>query len=146
MGSLFKSAFYKPRNSCAQGGRSHVIYNLATYTCSLSRGYGGGGGEPGRSHDWHVLHKQGDSFALSQGYRVDKQRSRKEIRDNLSIIICQIPSMYSGQCCVNSRWGNVGKGKKKGEVAPLCPTLCDPVDCSPLGSSIHGILQTRILE
>ena len=26
------------------------------------------------------------------------------------------------------------------------PTLCDPVDCSPLGSSVHGILQTRILK
>ena len=25
-------------------------------------------------------------------------------------------------------------------------TLCDPMDCSPLGSSVHGILQTRILE
>ena len=28
----------------------------------------------------------------------------------------------------------------------LCLTLCDPVDCSPLGSSVHGILQARILE
>ena len=28
----------------------------------------------------------------------------------------------------------------------LCPTLCDPVDCSPPGSSVHGILQARILE
>ena len=31
-------------------------------------------------------------------------------------------------------------------VAQSCPTLCDPMDCSPPGSSIHGILQTRILE
>ena len=30
-------------------------------------------------------------------------------------------------------------------VAP-CPALCDPMDCSLLGSSIHGILQARILE
>ena len=29
---------------------------------------------------------------------------------------------------------------------PSCPTLCDPVDCSPPGSSVHGILQARILE
>ena len=29
---------------------------------------------------------------------------------------------------------------------PLCPTLCDPMDCSPPGSSVHGILQARILE
>ena len=27
-----------------------------------------------------------------------------------------------------------------------CPTLCNPMDCSPLGSSVHGILQTTILE
>ena len=27
-----------------------------------------------------------------------------------------------------------------------CPTLCNPTDCSPLGSSVHGILQARILE
>ena len=31
-------------------------------------------------------------------------------------------------------------------VAQLCPTLCDPMDCSPQGSSVHGILQARILE
>ena len=28
----------------------------------------------------------------------------------------------------------------------LCPTLCDPRDCSPLGSSVHGISQARMLE
>ena len=32
------------------------------------------------------------------------------------------------------------------EVAQSCPTLCDPVDCSPPGSSVHGLLQARILE
>ena len=31
-------------------------------------------------------------------------------------------------------------------VTQLCPTLCDPMDCNPLGSSFHGIFQTRILE
>ena len=34
---------------------------------------------------------------------------------------------------------------KWSEVAQLCPTLCDPMDCSLPGSSIHGILQARIL-
>ena len=28
----------------------------------------------------------------------------------------------------------------------LCLTFCDPMDCSPPGTSVHGILQTRILE
>ena len=31
-------------------------------------------------------------------------------------------------------------------VAQLCPTLCHPMDCSPPGFSVHGILQARILE
>ena len=31
-------------------------------------------------------------------------------------------------------------------VAQSCPTLCDPVDCSPPSSSVHGTLQARILE
>ncbi|XDA86127.1 hypothetical protein R6Z07F_015879 [Ovis aries] len=30
--------------------------------------------------------------------------------------------------------------------AQSCPTLCNPTDCSPAGSSVHGILQARILE
>ena len=32
------------------------------------------------------------------------------------------------------------------QVAQSCPTLCDPMDCSPPGSSVHGIFQAWILE
>ena len=38
------------------------------------------------------------------------------------------------------------KVKSESEVAQSCLTFCDPVDCSPLGSSIHGIFQARVLE
>ena len=38
------------------------------------------------------------------------------------------------------------KVKSESEVAQLCPTLSDPMDCSPPGSSVHGTLQTRVLE
>ena len=31
-------------------------------------------------------------------------------------------------------------------VAQSCPTLCDPIDCSPLGSYVYGIFQAMILE
>ena len=31
-------------------------------------------------------------------------------------------------------------------VAQSCPTLCNPMGCSPPGSSVHGVLQARILE
>ena len=40
----------------------------------------------------------------------------------------------------------IKKAEKKSEVAHSCPTLCDAMDCSLLGSSVHGILQARILE
>ena len=36
--------------------------------------------------------------------------------------------------------------KVKVLVALLCPTCCDPMDCSPSGSSVLGILQARLLE
>ena len=39
-------------------------------------------------------------------------------------------------------WG----GQKKATWTQSCPTLWDPVDCSPPGSSVHGILQAGILE
>ena len=38
------------------------------------------------------------------------------------------------------------KVKSEREVAQSYPTLSDPMDCSPPGSSIHGILQARALE
>ena len=34
----------------------------------------------------------------------------------------------------------------KVKVTHLCPTLCDPIDCSPSGSCVDGILQARTLE
>ena len=40
----------------------------------------------------------------------------------------------------------IHKAKVKILVARLCLTLCDPMDCSPPGSSVCGILQARILE
>ena len=36
--------------------------------------------------------------------------------------------------------------ESESEVAQSCPTLCDPMDCSPPGSSVHGIFQVRVLE
>ena len=38
------------------------------------------------------------------------------------------------------------KVKSESEVAQSCLTLSDPMECSPPGSSIHGIFQARVLE
>ena len=46
----------------------------------------------------------------------------------------------------------LGGGKRRMDlgfacsVTQSCPTLCKPMNCSLLGSSVHGILQARILE
>ena len=42
-----------------------------------------------------------------------------------------------------SRWGERKKGKRESEVAQSYPTLCDPMDCSLPGSSVHGISQAK---
>ena len=46
--------------------------------------------------------------------------------------------------CVFCSWWV--KSESESEVAQSCPTLCDPMDCSQPGSSVHEILQARILE
>ena len=43
-------------------------------------------------------------------------------------------------CIIEVKW------KSESVSRSVCPTLYDPVDCSPPGFSVHGILQTRILE
>ena len=48
--------------------------------------------------------------------------------------------MYGCQC-----W-TIKKAESESEVAQSCPTLCNPMDCSLPGFSIHGIFQARILE
>ena len=47
---------------------------------------------------------------------------------------------------LNADFLNSSLEVKWSEVAQSCPNLCDPMDCSPPGSFIHGILQARILE
>ena len=68
------------------------------------------------------------------------------------------------KCCTQyaSKFGNLSSGHRTGkgqfsfqsqrsevkwsEVAQSCPTLCDPMDCSPAGSLVYGIFQAWILE
>ena len=43
-------------------------------------------------------------------------------------------------------WDGPVFGLRWSEVAQSCPSLCDPMDCSLPGSSVHGIFQARVLE
>ena len=58
----------------------------------------------------------------------------------------RIALFYSSKSTVLILWGASESPKVKVLVAQSCLTLCDPTDCSSPGSSVHGILQARILE
>ena len=62
----------------------------------------------------------------------------------LSYKVCQ------SHTCVQKQITGEGWGRRvdlgKVLVTQSCPTLCDPTECSPPGSSVHGILQAKILE
>ena len=61
-----------------------------------------------------------------------------------SILCCNATFWQTKKGFQRSTWWVVRTGE--GEVAQSCPTLCDPMDCSLPGFSIHEILQARILE
>ena len=92
------------------------------------------------------LSRGGSSFLVSlfehlqyQYSHMDSSRPYQYMWDRfISLGLYSLPSLS---------WPNTSlEGLPTSEVAQSCPTLCDPMDCSPPGSSIHGILQTRILE
>ena len=72
--------------------------------------------------------------------------------------LCATPWTAAHQALLS--WNSLGKNtgvgchfllqcmkvKSESEVAQSCPTLSHPMDCSLPGSSIHGILQARVLE
>ena len=82
------------------------------------------------------------------GFRVKKQLcgcwstvdSRESRPLDLNRSICLIVLSRSGT------WSNCYSRTCESEVAQSCPALCDPMDCSLPGFSVHGILQARILE
>ena len=59
-------------------------------------------------------------------------KSREEREDDVSVPV--FSSIESEKC------------KGKVSVTHLCPAVCDPMDCRSPGSSVHRVLQARILE
>ena len=59
---------------------------------------------------------------------------------------CLLISIYLSRYFLNGQKWMTKLVNRKLLVAHLCPTLCNPMDCSLPGSSVRGILQARILE
>ena len=70
--------------------------------------------------------------------------SRGPDRKLVSIQVRKVAVSLVAECLRSSRLEVVNFRKER--VAQSCLTLCDPVDCSPLGSSVRGISQARTLE
>ena len=102
----------------------------------------------------HLLNWQADSWSLSHlgspcwywgtinpGYHIEAGEAKRNdsYLTNDSYVYLMIHSHPLHQCLLSLwTWFVL--------VTQSCPALCDPMDCSPPGSSVHGILQARILE
>ena len=68
----------------------------------------------------------------------------------LSVDLCSLAAIHLGQSLslVSCEMGTmiVSISRMCAKSLQSCLTLCDPIDCSLPGSSVHGILQSRILE
>ena len=77
----------------------------------------------------HFLAPRSWGVAVTTGYALPLAEG------HWGVCVCgRFPSAFSPLHCIQHA------------CAQPCPTPCDPVDCSPPGSSVHGILQARILD
>ena len=87
--------------------------------------------------------KQGEmkTFLYSNGVSLKGFRKCLKLRGTDKVLPFNLQTMRNFFAASNRL-----KRKKEREVAQSCQTLCNPVNCSPPGSSVHGILQAGILE
>ena len=82
---------------------------------------------------------------MSEGAALERS-GEKDCKGDLAILVGE--SLFSGFrppfCFV--RMGSSNAVWEERVCPQSCPTLCDPMDCSPPGSSVHGISLARILE
>ena len=97
---------------------------------------------------------------LSKNWRLRHLQYEKSILLSTSVMSDSVQPHRRQPTRVRHPWDSPGKNtgvgchvllqcmkvKRESQVAQLCLTLRDPMDCSPPGSSAHGIFQARVLE
>ena len=89
-----------------------------------------------------------DFIFLGSKITMDSECSH-EIKGHLILggkVMTNLDSMLKSRDITLLTKAYIVKSESESEVTQSCLTLCDPMDCSPPGSSVHGILQARILE
>ena len=82
---------------------------------------------------------------IEENNRMGKTRDLfKKIRDTEGIFHAKMGTIKDRNGMKQKQ--NMLRSESESEVAQSCPTLCNPVDCSLVGSSVHGILQARTRE
>ena len=106
---------------------------------------------------YHLRPNKGERVWGSWGEEGDEKTSRGKVARKITINLFFSKMMFSKFCYADLHWwwellrvllflGWARKHTCVFSLTQLCPTLCNPMDCSPTGSSIHGIFQARILE
>ena len=111
------------------------------------------------TQDWFPLGWTGWISLLSKGLSslLQHHSSKASILWHSALFTVQLSHLYmtTGKTIALTRWTFAGKAmsllfnmlsESESEVAQSYPALCNPMDCSLPGSSLHGILQARVLE
>ena len=90
--------------------------------------------------------REGNGKPLQYSSLENPMNSMKRQKD--SMLKDELPRLVGAQYATGDQWRNYSRKNEAAAAKSLqfCPTLCDPIDGSPPGSPIPGILQARTLE
>ena len=88
---------------------------------------------------WEIVEDRGVWRAAAHGVT----QSRTQVSNWTTTTTTGPPGKSSPCALLQASFTTLHNSVKWSEVAQSCPTLCDPMDCSLPGSSVHGIFQAR---
>ena len=101
---------------------------------------------PPHPMSWSIFSCSPQGSPQSRGFQDHHPRSRRDSQTTSISALCAPTDMPIPLARQRSRGPAQSSIVRAFSVVQLCLTFCDPMDCSPPGSSVHGISQARILE
>ena len=96
---------------------------------------------------WKIFQEMGLQITLPNSWEARMQVKKQQLEPDME----QWTGFKLGKKCIKAVYCHPAyltymPSESESEVAQSCPTLCDPMDCSRPGSSVHGIFQAGVLE